>query len=66
MPKAMTEILKVRTPAYLVVALETEAQRQMLSRSALVRRTLAAAFGLLDLEDGDGNESKGGDGNGRE
>ena len=53
MSEVMTEMLKVRTSRSLAQALEAEAQRQMLSRSALIRRTLATALGLLNQESSD-------------
>ena len=41
-----SDLLQVRAPLRLVRALETEAQKRCLAKSALVRLTLAEALGL--------------------
>ena len=44
----MSELIQIRAPHRLVAAIEQEARRQMLSKSAFIRQTLALRLGLAD------------------
>jgi len=46
--QTLTEPLRVRLPAPLVAQLDAEANRRLLSRSALVRWVIVKGLGLLD------------------
>jgi hypothetical protein len=52
-----SELLQVRAPVRLMQALETEAQRRMIAKSALVRLTLAEQLGLTEGEPQDKTQS---------
>ena len=51
MKERMEEVIRVRAPAHLVQALEAEAKRRTISKSSLIRLTLARELGLFDEPD---------------
>ena len=52
--QAMRDIVQVRMPGRLTRAIDREARRQMLTRSAFVRRVMAERLGLIEQADNRG------------